>query len=108
MDTTDILLKAKDLLLFSGWTKKTSARRANGTAIRGSDSWDEAVSFCSLGAIWKAADCKATREYVEAERLLRKAMKEEIPSWNDNVYRTLDEVLDAFDAAICLSEDESV
>jgi hypothetical protein len=101
-ETVRILREAR-ALVEKGWTQGARARMANGIAIDPGD--PNAACWCPFGAIEKAevtsAFCVATGEPM---KLLKSAVGDWPPKWNDRHGRTQAEVLAAFDRAIALAE----
>ena len=98
----DILIKAKELISQPGaWTQGEIARDASGnlTEVLGED----ATCFCTLGAIYKAAhDLDAPNdEDLKAINHMRKVLDYPlIATWNDNIYRTQEDVIALFTKVI--------
>lgn len=107
-DTTAILIYARTLLENpNNWTQGAWARDKDGYLI--TYAHDDAVAFCSLGAINKACAALKVDATVEAEamkRLMKCAAKVDstdstnIILWNDKHCRKHSQVLKAFDCAI--------
>lgn len=100
--TVQILEEARELLSDeSRWTQGVIARKANGRPTILED--NEAVCFCSLGAIGKQSDRYSSLE-VQAVRTLQKAVGTGVSCFNDAPERKHSEVLEAFDKAIELAK----
>lgn len=102
---TQVLILAKALLSDeSKWTKGAAARNARGTAVP----LALAVSFCVLGATWRASSILCHRdedlEY-EAEVLLCRAGM--TASFNDASTTTFADIHKKLDEAIALSMEAS-
>ena len=94
-DDTKVLTKARDLISSpERWTQGASARSANGCPVR--VSCPDAVSWCALGAIEKAAGNR--NEWLDEMAKLRAVVGSSIIRFND--FHTHAEVLAAFDKAI--------
>jgi hypothetical protein len=95
-----------------GWTQGWVAADKGGQRVDYRD--EDAVCWCSLGAIWRAVEdlCPAgVRSWMEreAEEVVEKAIGNEyIGDWNDADGRTKGEVLAAFDRAIELAKSQEV
>lgn len=106
MTPYEILTKAQDLIRDpKNWTQGAYARTAIGTPVLSRD--EDAVCFCSLGAISKAA--KDARLSVNTKSFLRTAIRDRceyasIDTFNDN--HTHAEVMSAFDRARDLASQE--
>jgi hypothetical protein len=98
MNKLDILKAARNLITDpKNWTKGTSARNKYGRKVT---PWcSEAVCWCSMGAIAKAANFPIeNKEYSAAHEYLRVVMNSDVARFNDE--RTHRDVLNAFDTAI--------
>ena len=94
-DDTEVLTKARDLISSpERWTQGASARSASGDVVHVSS--PDAVSWCALGAIEKAADYKET--WFEEAVKLCDVIPHGIATFNDSHAHA--EVLAAFDKAI--------
>jgi hypothetical protein len=97
----EVLQKAREILTPPGaWTQGQFARNADGVGC--SEYRDEAVCFCAVGALHRAAwrVNSAPEWYYDALRALIAVVGHSIGSWNDAEGRTQAEVLAAFDKAI--------
>lgn len=95
MTTLEILKAAKERLKNIGWCRGVYAIRSDGTATIGSD--PECASFCMVGAM------QGMGWYEPAKSVLSKCLPEgvaNIASFNDNIAKSVDDVLDVYDAAI--------
>lgn len=105
MTPADVLRAAKARIATpERWTQGTFARDRDGGAVDMKTEREEAVCWCSLGAIEYACD---PDEAVSARAmcLLMEAIGEDsIEDWNDHPRRTHAEVLAAFDRAIAIAE----
>lgn len=107
--TVDILREARGLVA-RGWTQGSYARDEQGKELCVCD--DRAVSWCTLGAI-REAQARVASTFDEADRaeeLLGKVACDDwaaIPDWNDEDGRTQADVLNAYDRAIQLAEQEA-
>lgn len=105
MNTKQVLIEARALLA-AGWCQGPLAKDKNGKETNWSK--NEAVSFCSLGAIYAASHklCKNT-DLLEA-KVAKSCVAMSNPDigrnglawWNERPQRTQTEVLVAFDTAI--------
>ena len=103
--TAQILKEARELLSSeSRWTQGVIARDVIGVPV-GAES-DEAVCYCSLGAIDKVAGYQDAYSGNCATRKLQQVLQGSVISFNDKQGRKHSEVLAAFDAAISLAEEE--
>lgn len=90
------------------WTQGAFARTASGVIAGPED--DDAVCFCPLAAITRAAEGDATARRAAEKALALVIERPPLPSfcrqiptvivWNDQVERTHDDVIAAFDRAI--------
>lgn len=114
MSVSQTLEKAKSLIdAPEKWTQGAWARGAKGGRVTFYHS--EAACFCAQGAIMKAAYYhqvdgpmpsinKAKDALLSAINL--NANEISIHEWNDSLYRTHEEVMEAFDKAIALAKAE--
>lgn len=93
---TRILKKAKALIKTHGWQQDNYG--------------DASCGFCALGAIRVATSGSVNvpydgnyGAYFDARLIFRNVVGGPIPSWNDRVGTTKEDVLEAFDKAIELS-----
>ena len=117
----DILIGARQLLTDSGhWIRWTRAKRVDGVGVSATSR--EAVSWCALGAIQCATNlCDSAtgfnRYEREAQSYLIQAitdtdvqndykLREEIAKWNNSPSTSHQDILNGFDRAIALAEQE--
>lgn len=99
----DILVDAKEVLETKQWTQGAGARDKDGDLVHSRS--EEAVSFCSIGAINRASHhfgggfLLGTLRF-EAEMALQDVIDKDVITWNDSFGRTKEEVLEAFSKAI--------
>lgn len=111
MDTVEVLMKARELLSDpKRWTQNWCARTAVGEITDVFS--DDAVSWCSFGAIRRSAGIDADVGCsLDAESTLCSALGHSCTAraaeWNDTTGRTHAEVLAAFDKAIAIASQES-
>ena len=104
----DLLKEGRQLLIDKGWTQGTFARNAKGDAVRSCAT--SAACFCGLGAVRAASKSPFTgiATVAWAEERLEEAAEARgfisFPNFNDHPGRSLEEVLEAFDAAIAAQE----
>lgn len=100
-----MLLRAAKAKLAAGFTQRAGARDEHGVEVHHHD--PRAVSFCSLGALHRAAGERLDYDgnLIEAaQEHLERVMGSSVPSFNDS--RDRDTVLNAWDRAITLAERE--
>lgn len=100
MDTKELLVEAKNKILNDGWTQ--------------GDYGDTDKGYCAAGAIDAVTsdllkidaidEDEATEMFNEGYRVLRDTLKDSggianVVGWNDASHRSVNEVLDLFDAA---------
>jgi uncharacterized protein (DUF1501 family) len=90
-------LRAAKGLVQKGWIQGTSARDARGAAVYSRS--EEAVSFCSVGAI-RHSTHDAVIECYAGRALLRAIKAPAIGPWNDEYGRKQEEVVEAFEKAV--------
>lgn len=99
MNTSEILIRAKQELITRGWCQGMYRSPQQ--------------EVCSIGAIIAASCAASSDDYgttfvVSAEIVLHRALgggPRSIMSWNDDPARTPEEVLAAFDAAIVMAQE---
>ena len=102
MTTKEALIKARKLIEKpENWTKGEPARNTEG--IRVNPTSEEAVCWCSLGALVAVEDGLSVFTY----DALAPYMKDYIPAFNDSVNTTHADILEAFDKAIHACEETS-
>jgi hypothetical protein len=118
MKPSEILKKARDLIINRGWTQGAYARAGGIKAVELetiSGIISNADSFCSLGAIYSADILEMAGDSNTAHAIdyLQRVVVCEftrfdmfIAYWNDMPGRTKEQVIDAFDEAIELAESE--
>lgn len=95
-NTKNVLIKARDLLKDEArWTQDAFARNPGGRSVHSKA--EDACAWCSVGAVRQVS---AFEEWDDAESALTKAAGMVITAYNDDQYRTHDEVLRVFDKAI--------
>ncbi|ORE90682.1 hypothetical protein ATO13_22221 [Stappia sp. 22II-S9-Z10] len=101
----EVLRKARGYVE-RGWTQRSFARGPDGAVVSPVDA--SATCWCSIGAIMAASNYDMT-VYVPASDALRAAIAgSNLPRWNDDLRRTLADVLAAFDKAIAAAEREAL
>lgn len=116
-----ILISAKELLI-NGWCQGNPAIDSNGNACHhlGPNGYEGAVSFCILGAIDKSSkDLLSKEQYSEFRSFPNfiddatgstivniTGMNQDIDYWQDEEYRTKEEILAFMDKAIELCDRE--
>ncbi len=107
-EVTEVLRAARDLLSEPGaWTPRSLARDAKNRSVEPES--DEAVTWCAVGALRKAANrqkalADQAREVV-CDVLEREGFERHLPDYNDRPGGILDDVLGLFAKAIKHSED---
>lgn len=102
-ETLRLLRQARALLVEKGWCQRHPALDGNGFSVETIN--DRAVAFCTMGAVMRVSTL-AGSHYVFNPGLftrLEEELPEDwlcIPSWNDCIERTKDEVLALYDRAI--------
>ena len=117
LSVLQVLKGAREILARpESWTQNALAKDAAGAAIEGVLS-EEATCWCASGAIWKAMDADPfggdvdtpTRDLALDAKLAiigqlieadGRKTRWTVPSWNDALERTHEEVIAAFDRAI--------
>lgn len=101
MKTSTVLKRAKRLLETKGWTQGWYARDKGGNET--SPLSDEAVCFCSVGAVERAAGADYAYAYAFAIDKLVASLPRgwtRVPEYSDAPRRTKAQVLALFDRAI--------
>jgi hypothetical protein len=102
MTVKNVLIEARDLIINKGWTQKVFARDEFNNRISQYDK--SACSYCMIGACRTAA-MRHNVGPISALNALKNAINHPFISvWNDNPYRTKEEVIEAFNKAIDLCE----
>lgn len=105
--TRDILIKARTYIEDPAhWTTKTYARDAEGNDVAALD--DDAVCWCSAGAVIKAADALNASSPWSAVRMLDHVVSDLHPGWitpEFNDHKSHSDVLDLFDRTIALTHE---
>lgn len=100
MTPAEILRRARDRIATpERWTQGAYRRDANGKKCNP----DEAVCWCSVGAITSICNIRKREDWAPVD-FLGEVVGDRIGVWNDAPNRTHAEVLDAFDRAIALAE----
>lgn len=103
MNTLELLTKAQDLIRDPAhWTQETYARDGRGNACSTTD--PAATCFCSVGALYHAADHQFRFAHL-AEDVLEKVVGVDIPIFNDS--HTHAEVMVMWDKAKELARDHA-
>jgi hypothetical protein len=84
------------------WTKGSYARNTNGNSVRPHD--DDAVCFCSSGALMKATASGSGETLVAALCALLDVVGSRIVRWNDAPERTHAEIIQGFEKAIAVEK----
>lgn len=101
MNIKELLIKARSFIENKdSWTQGYFAKNSDGFGINPDN--ENAVCFCSWGAMEKAAGHRLDLEDDNSLRHLKQFMDYNIPKFND--HHTHAEVLAAFDAAIAAAE----
>lgn len=103
MSVKNILIHARDLIS-KGWTQQTMARNDLGYPVSCHDPY--ATCYCLSGALLKSC-CSFDEKYntyAYIEDILKNVIDDTIMSWNDTPFRTQQEVVDALNKAIDISE----
>jgi len=104
------LKRGKERLLTKGWCQHTYARMIHGFVVSPED--PRALSFCALGACmasrpYEMSKAPPYKEYLEKALRLRGSGHFWVPSFNDHLSTTKEDVLSLFDEAIALAEKEA-
>ncbi|APH74156.1 DUF6197 family protein [Aquibium oceanicum] len=97
MNTYEILTKARELVA-AGWNKGHYGESANGITV--GPLHEDAVCFCTMGALFRAAGTFDEDIVHPAVQALGFEYSGQVLLWNDEKDRTQDEVLARFDNAI--------
>jgi hypothetical protein len=113
MKPSELLLRARDILLFMGWAQNSEAYDEDGMEAEFFE--ERASKFCMTGALSRAFHemqpaMRTSEEVGSANMYLMRSINRlgdwvDIPYWNDRPTRTLDEVIAAYDEAIRLAKD---
>lgn len=99
VDVFDVLTEARSWV-DKGWTQGYPARTAEGLCTR-DVSDPEATSWCVVGGIWKAlAELGVWSLEHDARVLFEDVVGCNPATWNDDPWRTKEQVLEALDRAI--------
>lgn len=93
----EVLIAAKWILENVGWCQGDSKKYASG------EGWSRPfvpVAFCSLGSIDAVEKTGHMLGEMAREQLRLTIQSNYIAEWNDNQYRTKEQVVEAFDKAI--------
>lgn len=103
MLASETFQEAKKIVTFEGWTKGAAARNSLGFSTGVGD--PEAVSFCMIGAMERAAG--GTYD-MECEIYLRQCMPfgQDVPVFNDRSDTYLEDVVRVFDRATILAKED--
>jgi hypothetical protein len=85
------------------WTKFSMAKNAKKIDV--SPFSDEAVCFCSLGALERVSDCPVTQGDASYKHLKKGANRGWVDTWNDDPDTTHRDIIKGFDLAIALAEE---
>jgi hypothetical protein len=120
MKPSEILKKARDLIINKGWTQGEYARDGGKVPVSYDSKWAE--SFCALGSLYSVIDeaqggigtihflapfqplCSPHSSIHYLQTVIGHDFT--IVHWNDMPGRTKEQVIDAFDEAIELAESE--
>ena len=103
MKTSEILIAAKALIDEPGkWTQGATARCQEGWLVYYSG--DEAVCFCSLGALFRTLNRESVEDWETPEELLKESCDQPIGLFNDT--HSHPEVMQMWDRAIELAKAE--
>lgn len=104
MKPSEVLRKARALIEKpERWTKGWFSRDADGAEVSSSN--QEAVCWCSVGAIWHAVGNDYQGLYAARAFLAEAIDDDDVTKWNDR--STHEAVVAAFDRAIALAEESA-
>lgn len=92
-----------------GWIKKSSGKKSDGKPDN-STNLSEAVCFCALGAVWRAAgDSRSSCAEIILGKIVRTTTRFDNPvSFNDDPSTTHADVLKVFDLAVAAAAKDEV